>query len=564
MKQYTLLYICLMVLGFFSCQDDSNTQLGYGYLQISAIGLDKTVVPQSKGNITEKLALDIVKDGTVIKHTNDWTSLEGESMLLPTGNYVLRAYSSEKDSTAQGFDVLPYYKGEKQVIVEKDVAKPVDVVCSLLQSMVTLHYSDNFKKAFSTYECNVTNSHGAATFVSTEARPAYFRAGEALTAVLSLTNTDGKSFSYEKKITEMAESRYHYKVKYDVTNEGTGDFTFTVDQTTREYEINIKIPLTSEGEGDSKLRTLRSEAWGQFAYLFGSSELEGETAPVQFQYKKEADSEWETVETTFLEGEYTAKTGKLDFATEYKCRIICGDKMGNTELFTTESFQEIPNLNFDVWTQKGKNWYANPVTNNFDDPQAYWATGNEGVTSFLAGSKPPITVPVEGDEAYRGKAAKLATLTGVTLVKSAAGNLFVGTYKTNMSKPSASVAFGRPYTGARPVSLSGYYKYLSNPINEGSKPGGLTTDQCNIYVKLWDANGNEIGFGEFVGTESIDTYTKFSFDITYTNTSAKPATMTIVATSSRYGGDFEGNVVVGQVGGGSTLWIDEFEFSYYK
>lgn len=537
-------------------------QAGYGYLQISAIGLDKTVVPQSKSTTTEKLALDIIKDGTVVKHTSDWTLLEGESLLLPTGSYILKAYSSEKDSTIQGFDVQPYYKGEQQVFVEKDVAKPVEVVCSLLQSMVTLQYSDNFKKAFSAYQCDVKNSDATVTFVSTETRPAYFCAGKALTAVLSLTNTDGKSFTYEKQIAEIAQSRYHYKVKYDVTNEGTGDFTFTVDQTTHEYEISITVPLTSSA--DPKLHTLRSEAWGQFAYLVGSSELTGETTPVQFQYKKVVDNVWEDVETTLSGEEYTAKTGKLDFGTDYNYRIICGEKVGNTDQFTTESFQQIPNLNFDTWEKNKNNWYANPVTNNYDDPQAYWATGNEGVTSILAGSKPPITVPAEGDDAYSGKAAKLTTLTGITLVGSAAGNLFIGKYKTNMGSPALSVTFGRPYTGARPVSLSGYYKYLPKPINNGTKPGDLTTDQCNVYLKIWDASGNVIGFGEFVGSEEITTYTKFSFDITYTDALAKPATMTIVATSSRYGGDFEGAKVVGQVGGGSTLWIDEFELSYYK
>ena len=42
----------------------------------------------------------------------------------------------------------------------------------------------------------------------------------------------------------------------------------------------------------------------------------------------------------------------------------------------------------------------------------------------------------------------------------------------------------------------------------------------------------------------------------------KPAKITIVATSSHYGGEFEGKKVVGQVGEGSTLWVDEFELSY--
>ena len=39
-----------------------------------------------------------------------------------------------------------------------------------------------------------------------------------------------------------------------------------------------------------------------------------------------------------------------------------------------------------------------------------------------------------------------------------------------MTNPAASVSFGRPYTGARPVKLSGYYKYEPHETNEGSVP----------------------------------------------------------------------------------------------
>ena len=38
--------------------------------------------------------------------------------------------------------------------------------------------------------------------------------------------------------------------------------------------------------------------------------------------------------------------------------------------------------------------------------------------------------------------------------------------------------------------------------------------------------------------------------------------MTIVATSSRYGGDFSGSKVSGSVGVGSELYVDEFELLY--
>jgi signal transduction histidine kinase len=74
----------------------------------------------------------------------------------------------------------------------------------------------------------------------------------------------------------------------------------------------------------------------------------------------------------------------------------------------------------------------------------------------------------------------------------------------------------------------------------------------------------EIAYGEFIGTETVTEYTKFEFDIKYSNTESKPAKIAIVATSSKYGGDFDenGKKVIGQVGDGSTLWVDEFELGY--
>lgn len=142
--------------------------------------------------------------------------------------------------------------------------------------------------------------------------------------------------------------------------------------------------------------------------------------------------------------------------------------------------------------------------------------------------------------------------------------MFIGKYKTNMSNPSSSPTFGRPFIGARPTRMKGYYKYTPMPItHHGTIPSSpMGTDQCHIYIKLWDANGNLFGYGEFIGSEKVTEYTEFQFDIEYKDKKAKPAMMTIVATSSRYGGEFSGSRVSGQVGAGSTLWVDEFELLY--
>lgn len=536
-----------------SCQSEIDEAKGYGYLQLSSIDVNKGVETRADITESEAIAVDILDESNaVVQHADDWRNLD--DVILPVATYTIKAYSADKNMETQGFDAQPYYAGQKDVVIEANKAKNVNITCKLAQTMVSVNCSETFKSTFAGYTCYIEGADALSIpFVEDEARAAYVKAGQPLTVKVDFGN--GKSFSQE--ITSKAEAAYHYKVNLDIT-EGNAGFDISVDQTIHQYDVTVKVPTKQESADmvTSDIKNDASKVWGQFAYLSGSCNLAEITSPVQFRYKKKADAEWTTIEAVQEEGtkNYSAKVAPLDFGTKYEYYILCGDKTGETCTFTTESYVEIPNLNFDTWSQNGKNWYANA-----DASDSYWATGNSGVTLI----KDATTVPVEGSEAHSGKAAKMTTVDGVMLVGAAAGNLFIGTYKTNMTNPSTSVNFGRDYAGARPVKLSGYYKYTSCAINHGSQPGTLTTDECNIYIRLWDASGAEIGFGEFVSSESVGTYTPFEVTINYSNTQKRPAKLTIVATSSRYGGNFSGKKVVGQVGAGSTLWVDDFELSYY-
>lgn len=481
-------------------------------------------------------------------------------MLLPVATYTIKAYSADKDKEAQGFDAAPYYEGQTEVAIEANKAKAVEITCKLAQAKISINCSESFKTAFSDYSCTVEGTDLSIPFVKDESRAAYVKAGQSLTVKVDFGN--GKSFS--QQITEKTEAAYYYKVNLDVT-EGNASFDISVDQTIHLYEVTVKVPTKQESAdmvtGD--IRNDISKVWGQFAYLSGACNLEEITSPVQFRYKKKADAEWTTVEAVQEEGtkNYSAKVAPLDFDTEYEYYILCGDKTGETCTFTTEAYVEIPNLNFDTWSQKGKNWYPNADASN-----SYWATGNEGVTT-LGNSN---SVPVEGSDARNGKAGKLETVT-VTLVGYAAGNLLIGNYSTNLNNMAASVQFGRSYNGARPVKLSGYYKYTpGTSMNKNGKiPSDrtLTVDECDIYVKLWSGDV-VIAESHFVTNQTVSEYTQFELPIEYTDMTKRPDKITIVATSSRYGGEFEGSgilnsKVVGQVAEGSTLWVDDFELSYY-
>ena len=153
------------------------------------------------------------------------------------------------------------------------------------------------------------------------------------------------------------------------------------------------------------------------------------------------------------------------------------------------------------------------------------------------------------------------------LAKYAAGNLFIGAFAPNglnTSKPAENVVFGRPYSGARPTKFKGHYMYQpGTSMSGGSVPSDrtLTVDECEIYIKLW-AGESVIGEAHLVDNKHMDNYEAFELPIEYTDKTKHPDKITIVATSSRYGGEFSGMQVIGQVSAGSTLWVDEFSLSY--
>lgn len=549
-----------IVLGMFlgagvlaSCQSEIEEAKGYGYLQLSSVDVNKTVTSRADVTSSEAIVVDVLDESeAVVKHADDWKDLN--DVLLPVATYTIKAYSADKDKEAQGFDAAPYYEGQTEVAIEANKAKAVEITCKLAQAKISINCSESFKTAFSDYSCTVEGTDLSIPFVKDESRAAYVKAGQSLTVKVDFGN--GKSFS--QQITEKTEAAYYYKVNLDVT-EGNASFDISVDQTIHQYEVTVKVPTKQESADmvTGEIKDDASKVWGQFAYLSGACNLEEIISPVQFRYKKKADAEWTTVEAVQEEGtkNYSAKVAPLDFDTEYEYYILCGDKTGETCTFTTEAYVEIPNLNFDTWSQKGKNWYPNADASN-----SYWATGNEGVT--LGGSSNSTGV----EDSHSGLAAQLQTVQVTVFIAKvkAAGNLFIGSYKTNAANPASSVTFGRDYTGARPTKLSGYFKYQPGAeMSDGSVPSEkLEKDECDIYIQLWCGN-ETIGEGHFITNETISEYTRFEIPVEYTVTNKRPDKITIVATSSRYGGYFDGMSVIGQLAIGSTLWVDDFELSYY-
>lgn len=238
--------------------------------------------------------------------------------------------------------------------------------------------------------------------------------------------------------------------------------------------------------------------------------------------------------------------------TSYEYTVLADTEAPVNGRFRTSDEPLVPNLDFEEW---------NDIYPNKEGADGFWATGNKGVKTA---GKSPNTTQVD-DCQHGAKAVRMESLGDVMLAGTAAGNLFVGSFNINMSNPASSPSFGKPYTG-RPTKLTGYYKYNPADATYGSytdeEDKGMTKDIADIYIWLKDASGKQIGYGRFNSNRKIDEYTKFEIDIKYVDKVSVPATIAIVATSSKYGGVFSGTKVTGKMGIGSVLFVDNFSLSF--
>jgi hypothetical protein len=303
-----------------------------------------------------------------------------------------------------------------------------------------------------------------------------------------------------------------------------------------------------------------TSVWATFADVTGNIQT-GTSAKPGFDYKKKSETDWHSVPS----GKVTAKGGNikariegLEPETQYMFRARLGEDVGGEVEFTTDAAPTIPNLDFETgsYDDNGVVWYPNA-----DGKNSFWATGNEGTKVAGKGN-----ITVHTDDAVKGKAIKMTSITGVLVAKAAAGNLYTGTYKTNLMNPRSSAVLGRPYTG-RPVGLKGRYKYKSAPISadkDNKYPDVMgKRDKAHIYVILEDWGGaterpenpKVIAYGEFLTDEDNSTYKEFSFDIKYNDTVTRPTHIVLSAASSYLGADFCAS-------DGATLYVDEFELIF--
>lgn len=90
MKTNILVTSLFLLAGLISsCQSEIDETKGYGYLQLSAVDINKSVTTRADITESEAIAVDILDESnTVVQHADDWRNLD--DVLLRVATYTIK------------------------------------------------------------------------------------------------------------------------------------------------------------------------------------------------------------------------------------------------------------------------------------------------------------------------------------------------------------------------------------------------------------------------------------------------------------------------------------------
>ena len=369
------------------------------------------------------------------------------------------------------------------------------------------------------------------------------------------------------KVTSFDLGGPHGNVAPDPTTSETFDFskpvTFQVQQGWEETSQTWTVYVYHSDEEASNEANVFARATS--ATLSGS--VQSGKQPT-IEYKKENESNWNTVSESDIEikgTSYTATLKGLEPGTTYQYCIKISDSTDHNSTFTTAPATPLTDGSFDNWNQDGKLWNPWPTGS-----ESFWDTGNKGAITISDSNSIPTNETCNGS----GQAASLESK--YLVLKFASGNIFTGSYVKTVGT-NGVLSFGQPFTSF-PSKLRINYKYTSATIDKIGEDALAylkgRPDSCHIYIALtdWDEpleirtrpserqlfdknDSHVIAYAEYISGNSDVQYQQKDLVLDYRYTDRTPKYILVVASASKYGDYFTGGV-------GSKLLIDNFELIY--
>ena len=579
-----LVALCFFFMSSCSVEDEViNDNIGYLCLSVSESNeITARAATLPEGYTGKQIAVEIVDTaGVAIEKTEDAREWTNKSIALKAGSYTIKAHSYGFDGK-QSAKGAPYYYGSKEITITGGKALNETVICKLANVKMSVKLSDELKESFKTFSVSVApKSVGVCDPLSfdidlsksTISDTLYFPVTD-LVVTYAAINKSGKSNSAKWNLSDV-KGNYHYILNFTLGT-GEGEAQVEVDETLHNFTYTFTVSQKPTNGAE-----ITANAWATCAYL-SASDVTATTGTdltaLKFQYRKRGEEEWTEVVASLSDNIYSGKTGVLEPAITYECRLVNTDGSFNTTpiTFVTESATTLYNGGFEDWYKKGKIWYAS--TDADVSSESYlWDSSNPGSGSF--GFNPTTrSTDIKHSGSY---SAKLETQYAV--VKLAAASLYYGRFNELVGTSGAKIDFGQPFA-SRPTVFKGYYQYSPVAIDYkgGNQPSGTVEkgdmDLCSIFIILskgtYQVNNTDvstllseqkvketdqfIAYGELPASECVSTngaWKEFEIPLKYKNLTEKPTHLIIVCTSSKYGDYFTG-------GKGSTLYLDDFELIY--
>ena len=216
-------------------------------------GLTPNIQLDTKVTSSEKVAARSGSDVTVndlaltISSTNGsfsqtWNTVSDypADQQFSIGEYLVEAKYG--DPSVEGFECPAYY-GSQTVTVRENEDTPVSLTATLANAMVSIVYTDAFKRYMSEWDANLHSAGGQYVyFAQNETRPGYLSAG-AVTMNVWFKKPNGQDATM--KVVEFnAQARHHYHITVDLNNGdggGTAQLVISFDDTLAQEDVVIDL-----------------------------------------------------------------------------------------------------------------------------------------------------------------------------------------------------------------------------------------------------------------------------------------------------------------------------------
>nr|WP_325289498.1 DUF4493 domain-containing protein [uncultured Bacteroides sp.] len=188
------------------------------------------------------------------------------SITVPVGQYNI---SSHTPGTLEKQMTSPYYAGNTNITVSKDIASKADIVCRMANSRIQMKYGEDFKEAFSQWTITIDDgSEMVLAYTQEELNPApvYWHFGDNVTSItvnIRATTKTGNPVN-ESQSFRKSDATTNYEEVSDAFTGGdaleinmgavassTGDLegiTINTNITFEDSSESVEIPITDEAE----------------------------------------------------------------------------------------------------------------------------------------------------------------------------------------------------------------------------------------------------------------------------------------------------------------------------